>query len=388
MSQENLKRRDFIKGTAAAGFSATLLTGESNAKASGQNQLSALGQARPIVIASANGANVPKRGVEPRGVSCVERAMQMLKEGRDTLEAVVAGVNIVEDDPDDNSVGYGGLPNEDCEVELDASVMHGPTRRAGGVANLHSIKNPSSVAKVIMERTDHILLVAEGALRFALKHGFKKEDLLTEESRKAWLAWRESLSPNDNWGPSWHKTAPAGNIKTSQAKLSPEEVALNAWIEEVLRNRPTGTINCLAVDANGDISGVTTTSGLAWKIPGRVGDSPLIGCGLYVDNEVGAAGSTGRGEECIYINGAHTVVENMRRGMSPTEAAMDAVKRVAARYGNNKEELALLGDINFYAVNKKGEYGGATLWKGQKFAAHDGKEAKLIECAYLYEKNK
>ncbi|HEY7184815.1 MAG TPA: N(4)-(beta-N-acetylglucosaminyl)-L-asparaginase [Blastocatellia bacterium] len=387
MSQENLKRRDFIKGAAAAGFSAPLLADESDALASGQNQLSALGQARPVVIASANGVNVPKRGVEPRGVSCVERAMRLLKEGRDTLDAVVAGVNIVEDDPDEDSVGYGGLPNEDCEVELDASVMHGPTRRAGAVAALRRIKNPSSVARVVMERTDNIMLVADGALRFAVKHGFKEQDLLTDESRKKWLAWRESLNPKDSWGPSWRKTAPAGNVKTSQAKLSPEEIALNKRIDEILRDRPTGTINCLAVDANGDISGVTTTSGLAWKIPGRVGDSPLIGCGLYVDNEVGAAGSTGLGEECIFINGAHTVVENMRRGMSPTEAAMDAVKRVAARYGYDKEELDLIG-INFYAVNKKGEYGAATLWKSQKFAVHDGKEAKLIECAYLYERSK
>lgn len=388
MSNDNLKRREFIKGAATAGLSAPLLAGGTFAGTSQQNQLSALGQARPVVISSANGANVPKRGVEPRGVSCLERAMRILKAGGDTLDAVVAGVNIVEDDPDDNSVGYGGLPNEDCEVELDASVMHGPTRRAGAVANLHHIKNPASVAKLVLERTDHILLVAEGALRFALKHGFKKEDLLTEESRKAWLAWRESLNPKDYWGPSWHKTAPAGGVKTSQAKLSPEEVALNDWIEKVVRNPPTGTINCLAVDANGDISGVTTTSGMAWKIPGRVGDSPLIGCGLYVDNEVGAAGSTGRGEECIYINGAHTVVENMRRGMSPTEAAMDAIKRVAARYGNNKEELDLLGGINFYAVNKKGEYGAATLWKGDKFAVHDGREVKLVECAYLYERSR
>ncbi len=399
MSNESLKRRDFIKHTAAAGLSAPILVHENFAEAPRQqNQLAALGQARPVVISSANGANVPKRMVEPSGLSCLERAMRILKAGGDTLDAVVAGVNIVEDDPDDDSVGYGGLPNEDCEVELDASVMHGPTRRAGAVANLHHIKNPSSVAKVILERTDHILLVAEGALRFALKQGFKKQDLLTEEARKKWLAWRESLNQKDNWGPSWHKTAPAGNVKTSQAKLSPEEIALNLRIDEILRDRPTGTINCLAVDANGDISGVTTTSGLAWKIPGRVGDSPLIGCGLYVDNEVGAAGSTGRGEECIYINGAHTVVENMRRGMSPTEAALDAVKRVAARYGNNKAELASIG-LSFYAVNKKGEYGAATLWDGSesgearvwrrnKFAVHDGKEARLVECAYLYERSR
>src|SRR5262249_35057597 len=155
--------------------------------------------------------------------------------------------------------------------------------------------------------------------------------------------------------------------KTSQVKLSPEEVALNKRIEEILRDRPTGTINCLAVDANGDISGVTTTSGLAWKIPGRVGDSPLIGCGVYVDNEVRPAGPHVTGAESIYINVAHTAVANMRRGMSPTDASIDAVRRVAARYGNNKEELSSIG-VNFYAVNKKGEYGAATLWKGSKFA--------------------
>ncbi len=172
MSHENLKRRDFIKGAATAGLSAPLLAGESFAEVSQQNQAPALGRARPVVIASANGANAPKGGVEPRGVSCVERAMQMLKSGGDTLEAVVAGVNIVEDDPDDTSVGYGGLPNEECEVELDASVMHGPSRRAGAVASLRYIKNPSSVAKLVLERTDHILLVAEGALRadFARRH--------------------------------------------------------------------------------------------------------------------------------------------------------------------------------------------------------------------------
>ncbi|MGH9843403.1 MAG: N(4)-(beta-N-acetylglucosaminyl)-L-asparaginase [Blastocatellia bacterium] len=398
MSNEDLKRRDFIKRT-AVGLSAPILVRDVFAEPQAQAEKRApLGAARPIVIASANGATVPKRGVEPRGISCVERAMQILKSGGDTLEAVVAGVNLVEDDPDDNSVGYGGLPNEECEVELDASVMHGPSRRAGAVANLHEIKNPSRVAKLILERTDHILLVGEGALKFAVKQGFKRENLLTEESRKAWLAWKERLNPTDAWGPSPLKTAPANGGKVSRTGLSqpsPEDVALNEWIDEILVNRPTGTINCLAVDAKGDISGVTTTSGLAWKIPGRVGDSPLIGCGLYVDNEVGAAGSTGRGEECIYINGAHTIVENMRDGMTPTEAAMDAIERIAHRYGDNKDELRKF-DINFYAVNKKGEYGAAALWgarvnaRGQErnsqFAVHDGKEARLVDCVYLFEK--
>ncbi|MBL8172677.1 MAG: N(4)-(beta-N-acetylglucosaminyl)-L-asparaginase [Acidobacteria bacterium] len=393
---DNWQRRDFLKRSAALGLGAPLLASDALGEALPQGKaLAPLGQARPVVIASANGATVPKRGVEPRGISCVQRAMDILKAGGDTLDAVVAGVNLVEDDPDDNSVGYGGLPNEECEVELDSSVMHGPSRRAGAVANLHHIKNPSKVAKLILERTDHILLVGEGALRFALKQGFKKEDLLTEESRKAWLAWRESLNPTDAWGPSPLKTAGSGRDKVSQTKLSPEDIALNQWIEEILFNRPTGTINCLALDANGDLSGVTTTSGLAWKIPGRVGDSPLIGCGLYVDNEVGAAGSTGRGEECIYINGAHTVVENMRRGMSPTDAALDAIKRIAHRYGNNQDELRKF-DINFYALNKKGEYGAAALWgarptargseRRSQFAVHDGKEAKLVDCVHLFER--
>jgi N4-(beta-N-acetylglucosaminyl)-L-asparaginase len=379
MNNDGIKRRDFLKQTAAAGLSAPLLSNESlNISRSQQGS-------RPIVISSANVNRTPDGSVFNGGLSCVTRAMEIIKAGGDTLDAVVAGVNIVEDDPRDDSVGYGGLPNEEGDVELDASVMHGPTRRAGAVASLRYIKNPSSVAKLVLERTDHILLVGEGALRFAVKHGFKKEDLLTEPSRKAWLAWKERLNPTDAWGPSPLKTAGSNGNKVSQSKPSREEIALNEWIEDKLRNRPTGTINCLAVNANGDISGVTTTSGLAWKIPGRVGDSPLIGCGLYVDNEVGAAGSTGRGEECIFINGAHTVVENMRRGMSPAEAAMDAIKRVAARYGNNQDELRKF-NLNFYAVNKRGEYAGAALWKGGSFAVHDGKVAKIVESAHLYER--
>src|SRR5262245_45625018 len=381
MNSEGLNRREFIKmtgQTAAVGLSVPAAAGESLSASSTQQP------SRPIVISSANSNKGPDGSIFNGGILCVTKAMEMIKEGKDTLDAVIAGVNIVEEDPRDSSVGYGGLPNEEGDVELDACVMHGPSRRAGAVACLQYIKTPSKVAKVVLERTDHILIVGEGALRFALKHGFKKEELLTESSRKAWLEWKERLNPTDAWGPSPLKTAPAGG-KISKTNLSREEIALNEWIEDKLRNRPTGTINCLAVDQNGDISGVTTTSGLAWKIPGRVGDSPLIGCGLYVDNEVGAAGSTGRGEECIYINGAHTVVENMRRGMSPTDAAMDAIKRISARYGNNLEELQKF-NINFYALNKRGEYGGAALFRGGRFAVHDGKEAKIVDSVFLYEK--
>lgn len=377
MSKDHLKRRDFIKGTAMAGASAPfVLRGEARA-AQG---------VRPVVVSSANFNRGPDGSVFEGGKMCVTRAMEIVKAGGDTLDAVVTGVNIVEDDPRDNSVGYGGLPNEEGEVELDSSVMHGPSRRAGAVASLKYIKNPSKVAKLVLERTDHILLVGEGALRFALKHGFKKEDLLTEDSRRIWLKWREEMSDNDAWGTNPKQPRPNPRSSVSMNGLSSEEIAFNEWATEIIRLRPTGTINCLAVNAGGDISGVTTTSGLAWKIPGRVGDSPIIGAGLYVDNEVGAAGSTGRGEECIYINGAHTVVENMRRGLSPADAALDAIKRISARYNHNKEELRKF-NINFYAVNKRGEYGGAVLWKGGRFAVHDGKEAKLVESIHLYERS-
>lgn len=378
MSRKGIKRREFLKSSAAAGLLAPIAAGESHGvSVSQQPRL-------PVVISSANINITPKGEVFNGGLACVARAMEIIRAGGDTLDAVVAGVNIVENDPRDSSVGYGGLPNEDCEVELDASVMHGPSRRAGAVASLRNIKNPSSVAKVVLERTDHILLVGEGALRFALKQGFKKEDLLTEEARKAWLAWREGLNPNDFWGPSPLKTAPAGARKVSRALPQGDDIALNDWIEDKLRRRPTGTINCLAVDANGDISGVTTTSGMAWKIPGRVGDSPLIGCGVYVDNEVGAAGSTGRGEECIFINGSHTIVENMRRGLSPADACLDALRRISARYGGNLAELRKF-NISFYAVNKQGIHASASLFKGPKYAVHDGREARVIETAFLYE---
>lgn len=381
MSTDGIRRREFIKRS-AVGLSAPLLAAEAMA---GETLAGAQG-ARPVVVSSSNINRAPNGEVFQGGIACVSRAMEIIKAGGDTLDAVVAGVNIVEDDPRDSSVGYGGLPNEEGDVELDASVMHGPSRRAGAVASLRYIKNPASVAKTVLQRTDHIMLVGEGALRFALKHGFKREDLLTEESRKAWLAWRESLNPTDAWGPSPLRTAGEQQQKTSSAGLNPREIALNEWIEDKLRRRPTGTINCLAVNAAGDISGVTTTSGLAWKIPGRVGDSPIIGAGLYVDNEVGAAGSTGRGEECIFINGSHTIVENMRRGMSPLDAALDVLKRISARYGNNLTELRKFS-INFYAVNKRGEHAGVSLWKGGTYAVHDGREARILDCVHLYDRS-
>jgi len=336
---------------------------------------------RPLIISSANGLNALTLG------------MGLMKRGTDTLEAVVSTVNVVEDDPKDNSVGYGGLPNEDGDVELDASVMHGPTRRAGAVGSIRHVKNPSKVAKLVMERTDHLMLVGPGALRFAEAHGFERINLLTEDSRRRWLAWKETMSDRDSWGPGL--SDPEWKEKISgllPAQWSEEQKAAElAYMRELILHPPTGTINCLAVNEKGDISGTTTTSGLAWKLAGRVGDSPIIGAGLFVDNEVGAAGSTGRGEENIKICGAHTIVEMMRKGMSPTDACLEACKRVAWSYNNDKTRLRKF-NITFYALNKSGMHGSAVLWgtpsrsgRRPSYAVHNGVEAKLMTCAPLFE---
>lgn len=305
------------------------------------------------------------------GLRATAKAMELLKQGKDPLEAVIAGVNIVESDPNDITVGYGGLPNEEGVVELDASVMHGPTHNAGAVACLHNIKNPSKVAKLVMERTDHVLLVGKGALKFAKAHGFKEENLLTDKSRKIWLRRKETLSDRDYWFPPKSET------------LEPE---LKAYVDT------HGTINCIAIDDKGNLAGVTTTSGFFFKIPGRVGDSPIIGAGLYVDNEVGAAGSTGRGEANILSCGSYQVVDFMRKGFSPEEACLKTLERIADKsklqpYLLDKNGRPRFG-LNFYAINKKGEYGAASMWSGRKFAVHDGQENKFLPTAYLFKKEK
>ena len=322
----------------------------------------------------------------------------MLRTGADTLDAVVAGVNIVELDPKDNSVGYGGLPNEEGVVELDASVMHGPSRRCGSVAGIRNIKTPSKVAKLVMEQTDHIMLVGDGALKFAKEMGFKEEDLLTEESRVAWLVWKQSLrdrSGHSNWGPGLDApptSRPSSRLREQFPHVSEETLA---WAWEMALHPLTGTINCLALNAKGEMSGVITTSGLAWKLRGRVGDSPIVGAGLYVDQDVGAAGSTGRGEENIRIAGGHTIVENMRHGMSPKDACLDALKRVVRNFDNDRTRLAQV-DLNFYALRKDGSYAGASLWSGRpgpnneqrkpQFTVNDGGESRHEPCVYLLER--
>jgi N4-(beta-N-acetylglucosaminyl)-L-asparaginase len=301
------------------------------------------------------------------GVRATEKAMQMLADGADPADAVVAGVNIVEDDPNDMSVGLGGLPNEDGVVELDASVMHGPLHRAGAVGALRNIKNPSSVALTILKRTDHLMLVGEGALRFARAHGFKEQDLLTERARQAWLRWKENLSPGDNW------------LNDDQRDLA------LAHANDPLPYT-TGTINCLALTAGGDLAGTTSTSGLSYKLPGRVGDSPIIGAGLYVDNAIGAAGATGRGEAVIHVCGSFAVVQEMARGATPTEACLTVLRSIVdhtrekrLRNANGNPNF----NVTFYALRKDGAYGSACLHAGGTFAVHDGAKNQTVASAAL-----
>jgi N4-(beta-N-acetylglucosaminyl)-L-asparaginase len=306
------------------------------------------------------GASQPAAVSSSNGLRAVNRAMELVLGGADTLDAAVEGVKIQELDPADNSVGYGGLPNEDGVVQLDASCMHGPTRRAGAVAALEGIKTPSEVARLVLKYTDHILLVGEGAKRFALSYGFKEEDLLTPESRQLWLTWRANRGPDDDW--------------------------LNVPESEPLVARPTGTINLNVVNAKGDVSSITTTSGLAWKIPGRAGDSPIVGAGQYTDNDIGAAGSTGRGEANILVCGGFLTVEGMRRGLKPTDACLETLKRVVHLTPPRLlKEGRPTFNLSFYAVNKRGEFGAGSLYPNQ-YAAHDGKDGALRDTAYLYQK--
>ncbi len=359
-----------LAGSAIAGagrlFGRTLPNG-SDALSFGNPAPPAQGK-RPLIISSAN------------GLHALDKGMDILKKGGDTLDAAVAVVTVVEDDPNDDSVGYGGLPNEEGEVELDASVMHGPTHRAGSVASVRRIKNVSRLAKTVMENTNHVMLVGDGARRFAVAQGFEEMNLLTEHSRKIWLAWKAKSSFN------WRPGIDSPEWKEHISALFDGDEEKIAYAERVIAHPPTGTIPCMAVDANGDISATTTTSGLSWKIPGRVGDSPIIGAGCCVDNEVGAAGSTGKGEENIKISGGHTIIEMMRKGMSPEAACLEALARIAHNYKNDKKRLGTF-HIYFYAINKDGVHGAATLWrngyepnKQASYAVHDGSGARLVPC--------
>jgi len=351
----DLSRRDFLQSAAAAAALAGALS-QSLAEEPKPTELKVSG---PVVVSSAN------------GLRATEKAAEMIAAGADTLDAVVAGVTIVEEDPADNSVGYGGLPNEEGVVELDSSVMHGPSCRAGAVAALRNIKTPSQVARLVMQRTDHVLLVGEGALRFARAHGFKEYDLLTDESRKLWLDWKERHSDDDDWIPP--------EVPDPKKRSDGRKDFVFTY----------GTITCLGLNPAGDISGVTTTSGLSYKSPGRVGDSPIIGAGLFVDNTVGAAGSTGRGEAVLKICGSHTVVEAMRLGMAPVEACLHALQRIVATTTEKRlrhEDGRPNFDVKFYALSKDGRFGAASIWSGAKYAVYADGQNRIEQGAFLFKR--
>lgn len=302
----------------------------------------------PCAISSGNGA------------PAVAKAIELIDQGVDSTVAVVRGVNIVEDDPNDASVGYGGLPNDEGVIQLDASCMHGPTHKCGAVACIEGIKNPASVALIVLQRTDHCLIVGKGAQEFALAHGFKIEDLHTDRSRAWWLRYKRNGNPNDDW------------LDDDQLDWQEDELA-HAGIVKDLPEFTYGTIHCSAVDANGDLGAVTTTSGLSGKIPGRVGDSPIVGAGMYLDNDIGSAGATGRGEAAIQNCAAFSVVNQMERGLGPTDACLEVLRRVA----HNTREQRLLneqGNPNFgltlYALRKDGAYGCATMLNGAPYTVH------------------
>ena len=350
------RRRFLTISTAGLAAASTLVGTGAGVQPAGAAQPAA-GKYPIKSISSANGQRTTKR------------AYEMILQGADTLDASVAGVTIVEDDPRDTSVGYGGLPNELGVVQLDAAVMHGPSHQAGCVASLERIRNPAKVAQLVLEQTDHVLLVGPGALKFAKAHGFKEEDLLTERARKIWLRWKQTMSDRDDW------LAPAKGIEDADKQAA-----------AILRNRPTGTIHCASMNTDGDISCVTTTSGLAFKIDGRVGDSPIIGAGLYVDNEIGSCGSTGRGEANLQNQCSFAAVELMRSGMTPVEAGLEVLRRVSKhtvpRLRNEQGEPDF--GLNFYLLRKDGMHGGVAMRGPAQFAVTDEKGTRLEPCTTLY----
>ena len=326
---------------------------------------------KPVVISSANGNFFKNRGT----VTCVEKAFARMTQGVDVLDALIEGVNIVELDPLDDSVGYGGLPNADGVVQLDSSCMHGPKRRAGAVAALEGVKTPSIAARFVMDQTDHHLLVGKGAQEFARTMGMQVfDDLNTEHSRELWLEWKRRTDPSHYLDP---KTRAEAGFRVEMQ-----------MVEEGLINREHiyGTINCDGVNSKGEICGVTSTSGLPWKIPGRAGDSPILGAGLYVDGLIGAAGSTGRGEANLFNLSSFMIVENMRNGAHPKDAALNVCKRIMANT-IEKRLLTPRGEPNFqvifYCLNSKGEHAGVSIYEGSRYAFCDENGPQAVECEHL-----
>jgi N4-(beta-N-acetylglucosaminyl)-L-asparaginase len=327
MMKKTISRRKFVNKTIGIGAGTLVIPAFSGFSYQGLT---------PLIITS---------HTNDTGKKAIEEGWKILENGGSAVDAVEKAANVIEIDPEDTSVGYGGLPNERGVVQLDASFMDGRTYSAGAVASLENIKTPASVAKLVMQHTDHVLLVGPGALEFALAWGFKEENLLTEKARKIWLRWKEQLNPSDDWGIPEH-------LQNLQNKKS-------QWQDFPGMEHHYGTTNVLAIDNNRDIAGCTTTSGLSFKLNGRVGDSPIIGAGLYVDNEVGAAGATGRGEDVIKSCASYYIVLRMKEGLTPQQACEDALQMIVDRY--KKVNPDYYPSEKFVAINKYGETGCATM---------------------------
>ncbi len=375
-----INRRDFVTSTAAALAVAQPLEvlAQSTPVPKKAPDLLVPRAVRPVVISDYSGWEFKNGGAE----NAVQRAFRLITEGKDVLDALIAGVNIPELDPLENGIGYGALPNADGVVQLDASCMHGPKKRAGAVACLEGVRTPSLVARAVMDYTDHHLLSGAGAQKFARAMGFTVEDdLNTEDSRRLFREWKRRVDPEHWLDPNGKERQP----KPSHERDPGYEAGLSMVRDGLIREGSFwGTINCDAIGPNGDICGVTTTSGLAWKIPGRTGDSPILGAGLYVDNEVGAAGSTGRGEANLYNLSSFSIVDSMRRGLSPKDAGMEALKRIRA---NTVEPRLLNGkgnpnfNIRFFVLNKRGEYAGVAMYHAgeTKYAVCTENGAQTLE---------
>ena len=399
-------RREFLSRTAVGAAAAGLGGLRANAEAA-EAVKQMVPPKQPVIVTRETGDHT------------VAEAYQMLLDGEDTLTAAHHVCLGRENDPTDHSVGYGGLPNEEGVVELDACCMHGPTRQAGSVGGVRNIRNVCLVSRRVMEQTGHVMLVGEGAERFAVAQGFKREDMLTEDARKIWLLWKENHSNQDFWGPgmaspSWKDPKAAGpqsmlrhpapedvpahvaTLKTQAARLTAMAADLGIaesqrWqaVEQVLWPT-TGTIHVSALNTKGELSGATTTSGQAFKLPGRLGDSPIIGAGCYTDQDVGSAGATGSGEENIKVAGAHTIVEMMRAGANPRDAGLEALRRIVRNYNGDMNKVRYL-DMIYYIVRRDGAYAGVSLWsttatgKPKVFAVHDGKGGRTENCAALLE---
>ncbi len=369
MIQQKPSRRTFLRSATTAALTAATANALAQTPPTASQERKDLPSSDakgPVIVASAN------------GFEAVKVARQALIQGKDPLDAAIYGVNVNELDPEDMTVGYGGIPNENGVVELDACVMDGRTMRAGAVGALTGVKTPSKVARLVMDRTDRVFLVGEGARKFATAHGFADEDLLTPKTRKIWLYWKERLSDRDDW---------------IEAAADAEDPDIKAFVRKYGDEhfRPQGTIHLSIRSAKGELVGVTTTSGLFFKIPGRLGDSPVVGAGIYTEGGVGSAGSTGRGEANLVTCGSHSVVELLRQGRAPEEACLAVLKRIAETTHRVSRHRDAKGrprfNVNLYCVDARGRHAAAAIWSGGKYVACEGDDVKTLDSAYLYKRD-